>query len=108
MIDYEKLKIIQVHHLSRCIPDQWELQASDGRQIYIRARHKHLTAQISDKASNDNDDAIEGQCIFDFPYDNYADKCGHLEIRSITAKYLDWSFCKKETCRVNHCEDKPK
>lgn len=104
IISDKKLKVIKCHHLTRCIPDQWEIQLEDKRQLYIRARWSHLSAKISEFPSEDNDDALDGAEVFYFPYDNYLDECGHLEIRRITKNHLDWSDLNQDTCQVDSCK----
>ena len=46
-------------------PSQWEGKLEDGRAIYIRYRWGNLTASVSKEPTENLDEAVSGECIYD-------------------------------------------
>lgn len=59
------MKIVNLKQTCNACPSQWEGKLDDGRMIYIRYRWGNLTVTISNEETDDIDEAIRGDLIFE-------------------------------------------
>lgn len=59
-IDKKFTPIIKLEKTCYASPAQWEGKLEDGRMIYIRYRYGNLSISISENATEDIFDAVEG------------------------------------------------
>lgn len=80
-------KVISIENTCTACPSQWEGTLDDGRMIYIRYRHSHLTVSVSPFPTTNISDAVRGNLIFESHTDE--DDGGFLSYKHIYAILCD-------------------
>jgi hypothetical protein len=74
-------------------PSQWEGKLIDDKMFYIRYRHGSLSISISEYATNDINDAVDGKVVLldKRISTDYSNQMSTNDMQNHTATIFDWS-----------------
>jgi len=91
------MKVVELERTCPAFPSQWEGKLEDGRMVYIRYRWGWLSIRISNKPTDNVDEAVCGKEVFGVGYGGgYGGEMSELELVGLTMAVVDYSGVKEE------------